>query len=174
MHSFLIGMREWSKVELHRLLYVCQSSCGFPPCDRGTNWRRCVSLLHVSVASFGDVKHWRRARVGARSTASPCPLAGPRRTTCCGLRWAHRSAKSQATDNATEKQSFNIIKFMRHGFSHALSAKYPPPSTPRRGVVLVQPQTQSRFKFCPPGGLYRTLSITEKNYGRTTETQGCA
>ena len=149
MHSFLIGMREWSKVELHRLLYVCQSSCGFPPCDRGTNWRRCVSPIHVSVASFGDVKHWRRARVGARSTASPCPLAGPRRTTCCGLRWAHRSAKSQATDNATEKQSFNIIKFMRHGFSHALSAKYPPRRRHAGGWCLCNPTHSLASNFAP-------------------------
>ena len=149
MHSFLIGMREWSKVELHRLLYVCQSSCGFPPCDRGTNWRRCVSLHHVSVASFGDVKHWRRARVGARSTASPCPLAGPRRTTCCGLRWAHRSAKSQATDNATEKQSFNIIKFMRHAFSHAFSAKYPPRQRHAGGWCLCNPTHSLASNFVP-------------------------
>lgn len=101
------------------------------------------------------------------------------------MRLAHRCRTRRNTDNFTFSYALTSNRSYINGlrdFERVYNIYYvkllrkrceiPPPARPTTGVVLVQPHTHPRLKFCPPGTPYRTLTATEKNYGWKTQTQG--
>ena len=172
---------------MHRRLYVCLTGS-----DAGTVGSSLeLPSLPVDAPTGGAwfssltlAKRRRFLRYNALATASRAH-ARNHHFDGLGMHWAHRCRTRRNTRfcafsyaltsnrndinglrGAKKSQKIYYVKLLRK------RREIPPPPSADPGVVLVQPHTHSRTTFCPPGHPYRTLRATEKNYGRTTQTQG--